>query len=111
MIFIAWVFSLSFDLNSGKWLNVGYTDAMPKTKKTDALDLSQPVNFTADRSDRLTCRADIKAQALLRDTEVPGLKLRVTNTEAKSFFSNGRWPRPELEGPCCCCRTAGRRYF
>lgn len=86
------------------WLHWGYTGsvspawndpfiAMPRAKKTDALDLSQPVNLTVDRIERLTCCTDLKAQAFLRDTEAPGLRVRVTNTGAKAFVFEGKLQR------------------
>lgn len=69
---------------------------MPRAKKTDALDLSQPVNLTAERIERLTCRTDIKTQAFLRDTEAPGLRVRVTNTGIKSFVYEGKLHRQTI---------------
>lgn len=58
---------------------------MARPKKSEAPDLTERVNLTAGVIERLTCRADQKAQAFLRDSEVPGLRVRVTNTGAKSF--------------------------
>jgi hypothetical protein len=58
---------------------------MARPKKTDAPDLSEAQELTAGLIERLTCRTDIKAQAFLRDTKAPGLRVRVTNTGCKSF--------------------------
>lgn len=58
---------------------------MGRPKKNEAPDLTERVNLTVGVIDRLTCRTDIKCQAFLRDSEVPALRVRVTNTGAKSF--------------------------
>ncbi len=58
---------------------------MARPKKNEALDLTERVNLTVGAIDRLSCRTDIKCQAFLRDSEVPALRVRVTNTGAKSF--------------------------
>ncbi len=59
---------------------------MARPKKTEAPDLSERVNLTIGAIERLTCRTDIKCQAFMRDSEVPSLRVRVTNTGAKSFI-------------------------
>jgi integrase len=69
---------------------------MARPKKTDALDLTQRVNLTAGAIERLTCRTDIKAQAFLRDSEVPGLRVRATNTGAKSFVFEAKLKRQTI---------------
>ena len=58
---------------------------MARPKKTDAPDTAQAIELTAGAIERLTCRTDTKAQTFLRDTKAPGLRVRVTNTGAKSF--------------------------
>ena len=57
---------------------------MARPKKTDLPDTAQRVNLTAGAIERLTCPAG-KRQDFMRDTEAPGLRVRVTNTGAKSF--------------------------
>ena len=58
---------------------------MARPKKTDTLDTAQAIELTAGAIQRLTCRTDTKAQAFLRDTKAPGLRVRVTNTGHKSY--------------------------
>jgi integrase len=58
---------------------------MARPRKTSLLDLTERINLTVGAIDRLTCRTDIKCQAFMRDSEVPALRVRVTNTGAKSF--------------------------
>ena len=58
---------------------------MARPSKSKPLDLTERINLTSGAIDRLTCRTDIKCQAFLRDSEVPALRVRVTNTGAKSF--------------------------
>ena len=69
---------------------------MARPKKTDAPDTTQAVELTAGTIERLTCRTDIKAQAFLRDTKVPGLRVRVTNTGAKSFVYEAKLNRQTI---------------
>ena len=69
---------------------------MARPKKTDALDLSQAIELTAGAIERLTCPADTKAQAFLRDTKAPGLRVRVTNTGAKSFVFEAKLDRKTI---------------
>lgn len=69
---------------------------MARPKKTDLPDLSQRVNLTAGAIERLACRADKKAQAFLRDSEAPGLRVRVTNTGAKSFVFEAKLNRQTI---------------
>jgi integrase len=58
---------------------------MARPKKDDAPDVGESHELTAGLIERLTCRTDTKAQAFLRDSKAPGLRVRVTNTGAKSF--------------------------
>ncbi|WP_066260411.1 MULTISPECIES: tyrosine-type recombinase/integrase [Hydrogenophaga] len=58
---------------------------MARPKKTDLPDTAQAIELTAGAIARLSCRSDTKAQAFLRDTKAPGLRVRVTNTGSKSF--------------------------
>lgn len=57
---------------------------MARPKKSEALDLTERINLTVGAIDRLTC-PNGKAQAFLRDSEVPALRVRVTAAGAKSF--------------------------
>ena len=82
-----------------KWLHSGYTETvsiMARAKKTDALDLTQAIELTAGAIERLTCRTDTKAQAFLRDTKAPGLRVRVTNTGMKSFVFEAKLDRQTI---------------
>jgi integrase len=69
---------------------------MARPKKSEAPDLTERVNLTAGVIERLTCRTDQKAQAFLRDSEVPGLRVRVTNTGAKSFVFEAKLNRQTI---------------
>ena len=69
---------------------------MARPKKIDAPDTTQRVNLTAGVIERLTCRTDIKNQAFLRDSEAPGLRVRVTNTGAKSFVFEAKLNRQTI---------------
>jgi integrase len=69
---------------------------MARPKKTDAPDTTQAVELTAGLIERLTCRTDIKAQAFLRDSKAPGLRVRVTNTGAKSFVFEAKLDRQTI---------------
>lgn len=69
---------------------------MARPKKSEALDLTQAVNLTAGAIERLSCRTDVKAQAFMRDTGVPGLRVRVTNTGAKSFVFEAKLNRQTI---------------
>lgn len=69
---------------------------MARPKKTDLLDTTQPIELTVGAIDRLTCRTDTKAQAFLRDTKAPGLRVRVTNTGAKSFVYEAKLNRQTI---------------
>lgn len=69
---------------------------MARPKKSDAPDLTQRVNLTAGVIERLSCRTDQKAQAFLRDSEAPGLRVRVTNTGTKSFVFEAKLKRKTI---------------
>jgi integrase len=69
---------------------------MARPKKTDAPDTTQAIELTAGAIERLTCRTDTKAQAFLRDTKAPGLRVRVTNTGAKSFVFEAKLNRQTI---------------
>jgi hypothetical protein len=69
---------------------------MARPKKTDSTDTTQAIELTAGAIERLTCPTDSKAQAFLRDTKVPGLRVRVTNTGAKSFVYEAKLNRQTI---------------
>lgn len=68
---------------------------MARPRKTDAPDLSERVNLTAGAIERLTCPAD-KQQAFMRDSEAPGLRVRVTAAGAKSFVYEAKLNRQTI---------------
>lgn len=68
---------------------------MARPKNTEAPDLTQPVNLTTGTIERLTCPPD-KAQAFMRDTQVPGLRVRVTTAGAKSFVFEAKLNRQTI---------------
>lgn len=68
---------------------------MARPKKSDAPDLTQRVNLTAGVIERLTCPAG-KQQAFLRDSEVPGLRVRVTAAGAKAFVYESKLNRQTI---------------
>lgn len=57
---------------------------MARPAKTEPVNLLLPANLTAGVIERLTCPPG-KTQVFLRDAIVPGLRVRVSNTGAKSF--------------------------
>ncbi len=69
---------------------------MARPKKTDAPDTANAIELTVGAIERLTCRTDTKAQAFLRDTKAPGLRVRVTNTGAKSFVFEAKLNRQTI---------------
>jgi len=69
---------------------------MARPPKDKAPDLSVAQELTAGLIERLTCRTDIKAQAFLRDSKAPGLRVRVTNTGAKSFVFEAKLNRQTI---------------
>jgi integrase len=69
---------------------------MARPRKDTEIDLSEAHELTAGLIDRLTCRNDIKAQAFLRDSKAPGLRVRVSNTGAKSFVFEAKLNRQTI---------------
>jgi integrase len=69
---------------------------MARPRKDAAIDLSEAQELTAGLIDRLTCRTDIKAQAFLRDSVAPGLRVRVTNTGLKAFVFEAKLNRQTI---------------
>ncbi|MFN9745582.1 MAG: tyrosine-type recombinase/integrase [Betaproteobacteria bacterium] len=68
---------------------------MTRKKKDEAPDLAQACELTAGAIDRLTCPAG-KAQAFLRDTKAPGLRVRVTAGGAKSYVFEAKLKRQTI---------------
>ena len=68
---------------------------MARPKKSDAPDLAERVNLTAGAIERLTCPAG-KQQAFMRDSEAPGLRVRVTAAGAKSFVYEAKLNRQTI---------------
>ena len=69
---------------------------MARPRKDAAIDLSEAQELTAGLIERLACRTDVKAQAFLRDTKAPGLRVRVSNTGAKSFVFEAKLNRQTI---------------
>ena len=68
---------------------------MARPKKSESPDLSDRVNLTAGAIERLTCPAG-KQQAFMRDSEAPGLRVRVTAAGAKSFVYESKLNRQTI---------------
>lgn len=68
---------------------------MARPKKSDAPNLSKRVDLSAGAIERLTCPAG-KQQAFLRDSEAPGLRVRVTAAGAKSFVFEAKLNRQTI---------------
>lgn len=68
---------------------------MARPKKSEAPDLTNRVNLTAGAIERLACPAG-KQQAFMRDSEVPGLRVRVTAAGAKSFVYEAKLNRQTI---------------
>lgn len=68
---------------------------MARPKKTDVPDLTDRVNLTTGAIARLTCPAG-KQQAFMRDSEAPGLRVRVTAAGAKSFVYEAKLNRQTI---------------
>ena len=68
---------------------------MARPKKTDAPDIAERINLTAGAIERLTCPAD-KQQAFMRDSQAPGLRVRVTAAGAKSFVYEAKLNRQTI---------------
>ena len=69
---------------------------MARPQKNAEIDLTQTHELTAGLIERLTCRKDTKAQAFLRDSIAPGLRVRVSNTGAKSFVFEAKLNRQTI---------------
>lgn len=68
---------------------------MARRKKDAAIALADRHNLTAGLIDALACPTG-KAQAFLRDTEAPGLSVRVTATGAKSYVFEAKLNRTTI---------------
>ncbi|SEQ69991.1 tyrosine-type recombinase/integrase [Giesbergeria anulus] len=68
---------------------------MARPKKSEAPDLGSRITLTAGSIERLAC-PDGKQQAFLRDSEVPGLRVRVTAAGAKSFVFEAKLQRQTI---------------
>ena len=68
---------------------------MARPKKSDAPDLSDRLNLTAGSIERLTCPIG-KQQAFMRDSEAPGLRVRITSAGAKSFVFEAKLNRQTI---------------
>ncbi len=68
---------------------------MARPKKTDTPDISERINLTAGAIERLTCPPQ-KQQAFMRDSEAPGLRVRVTAAGAKSFVYEAKLNRQTI---------------
>ncbi|WP_295525611.1 integrase family protein [uncultured Pseudacidovorax sp.] len=69
---------------------------MARPARNAPVDLSQRAALTVGLIERLSCPTDTKGQAFLRDSEAPGLRVRVTNTGAKSFVFEGKLNRQTI---------------
>ena len=69
---------------------------MARPRKTDTPDTAQAIELTAGAIERLTCRTDTRAQAFLRDSKAPGLRVRVSNTGHKSFVFEAKLNRQTI---------------
>lgn len=68
---------------------------MARPRKSDSIDLTQAHELTAGLIDRLTCPKG-KTQAFLRDSVSPGLRVRVTAKNAKSFVFEAKLNRQTI---------------
>lgn len=68
---------------------------MARPKKSEVPDLGSRITLTAGSIERLAC-PDGKQQAFLRDSEVPGLRVRVTAAGAKSFVFEAKLQRQTI---------------
>ena len=64
---------------------------MARPKKTDTPDIAERINLTAGAIERLACPVD-KQQAFMRDSQAPGLRVRVTDTNTGRTRVNIRVP-------------------
>ena len=65
---------------------------MARPKKDAPVNLAERVSLTVGAIERLTC-PEGKQQAFLRDSEAPGLRVRVTAAGAKSFVFESKLNR------------------
>lgn len=68
---------------------------MARPKKSESPDLSDRVNLTAGAIERLRCPVG-KQQVFMRDSEAPGLRVRVTIAGAKSFVYEAKLNRQTI---------------
>lgn len=68
---------------------------MARPKKTESPDLTERINLTAGTIERLVCPPN-KQQAFMRDSEAPGLRVRVTAAGAKSFVYEAKLNRQTI---------------
>lgn len=68
---------------------------MARPRKDEAPNLADRVNLTAGAIERLACPAG-KQQAFMRDSEAPGLRVRVTAAGAKSFVYEAKLNRQTI---------------
>lgn len=68
---------------------------MARPKNSEAPDLTDRVKLTAGTIERLICPAG-KGQAFMRDSEAPGLRVRVTATGAKSYVYEAKLNRQTI---------------
>lgn len=68
---------------------------MARPKNSEAPDLAKRVNLTAGAIERLACPTD-KEQGFMRDSEAPGLRVRVTAAGAKSFVFESKLNRQTI---------------
>lgn len=68
---------------------------MARPSKYQALDLTAAIDLTAGAIERLICPAGM-AQAFLRDSKAPGLRVRVTPAGAKSFVFEAKLNRKNI---------------
>lgn len=68
---------------------------MARPRRTESPDLTKPLELTVGAIDRLTCPSG-KAQAFLRDTKAPSLRVRVTAAGAKAYIFEGKLDRVNI---------------
>ena len=68
---------------------------MARPKKNEAPNLDDRINLTAGAIERLICPTG-KQQAFMRDSEAPGLRVRVTAAGAKSFVYEAKLNRQTI---------------
>lgn len=68
---------------------------MARPRKTDSPNLAERVNFTVGAIERLSCPGG-KHQVFMRDSEAPGLRVRVTAAGAKSYVYEAKLNRQTI---------------